>query len=257
MRLLPTSMLASSPGKASQAQRQAVRRALAEAFPTGSHVIEVGAGTGEDARWLMDRGRDVLVTDASPAMVAIASAKCSGRSRAETVAAEGFEDFAQTLADEPRFDGAYSVFAGLNCVSDLTSFGRGIARLLRPGAPLLLVMFGTCCPGEMIVETVRRRPRNAFRRFRRGDVPARLSGRDFTIRYHRRADLVRMLGPWFELEGREGIGIFVPPSAAEPWISGHPGLLAVLEAADRLAMGPLAHLGDHILYRFVRTATPV
>lgn len=246
-----------TPWKSVAAQRRAVRRALAEAFPTGSHVIEVGAGTGEDARWLMDRGRDVLVTDASPAMVAIASAKCSGRSRAETVAAEGFEDFAQTLADEPRFDGAYSVFAGLNCVSDLTSFGRGIARLLRPGAPLLLVMFGTCCPGEMIVETVRRRPRNAFRRFRRGDVPARLSGRDFTIRYHRRADLVRMLGPWFELEGREGIGIFVPPSAAEPWISGHPGLLAVLEAADRLAMGPLAHLGDHILYRFVRTATPV
>ena len=246
-----------APWKSVEAQRRAVRRALAEAFPTGARLIEIGAGTGEDALWLMERGRDVLVTDASPAMIAIASAKCGSRLRAATVAAEDFEDFAQTLEREPEFDGAYSVFAGLNCVSDLTSFGRGIARLLQPGAPLLLVMFGTCCPGEMIVETVRRRPRNAFRRFRRGDVPARLSGRGFTVRYHRRADLVRMLGPWFKLEGRDGIGIFVPPSAAEPWISDHPRLLAVLEAADRLSARPLARLGDHILYRFVRTAAPV
>jgi hypothetical protein len=65
-----------------------------------------------------------------------------------------------------------------------------------------------------------------------------------------------MLGPRFALESSEGVGIFVPPSAAEPWISGHPRLLGLLEAADRLAARPLAFLGDHILYRFVRTAEP-
>jgi hypothetical protein len=62
-----------------------------------------------------------------------------------------------------------------------------------------------------------------------------------------------MLGPWFALERREGVGVFVPPSAAEPWISSHPRLLALLEAADRLAGRPLAALGDHIIYRFIRT----
>src|SRR5206468_3672321 len=118
--------------------------------------------------------------------------------------------------------------AALNCVSDLTQFANGIAQLLRPGAPLLLVVFGRCCPGEMIVEAIRRRPRNLFRRFRRGDVPARLGGRSFAVRYHRAADLVRMLGPSFELDGRQGIGVFVPPSAAEPWISSHPRFLALL-----------------------------
>jgi ubiquinone/menaquinone biosynthesis C-methylase UbiE len=241
------------PWKSVEAQRRAVRRALAEAFRPGARLIEIGAGTGEDARWLAERGREVLITDPSPAMLTVASAKCGGCVRAELAAAEQFEELADKLASEPRFDGAYSIFAGLNCVSDLTGFGRGIARLLRPGAPLLLVMFGTCCPGEMIVETLRARPRNALRRFRSGDVPARLAGRDFTVRYHRGADLVRMLGPWFALERREGVGVFVPPSAAEPWISSHPRLLALLEAADRLAGRPLAALGDHIIYRFIRT----
>lgn len=245
-----------NPWKSVEAQRRAVRRALAEAFRPGARLIEIGAGTGEDAAWLTERGRDVLVTDPSPAMIATATAKFGGRVRSAVAAAERFEDFADTLAAEPRFDGAYSVFAGLNCVSDLTGFGRGIARLLEPGAPVLLVMFGTCCPGEMIVEMLRGRPRNAFRRLQRGDVPARLAGRDFTIRYHRRADLVRMLAPRFRLESRQGIGVFVPPSAAEPWISAHPRLLGLLEAADRLTARALAGFGDHILYRFVRTAEP-
>src|SRR5258708_13809182 len=108
----------------------------------------------------------------------------------------------------------------------------------------------------MLVETVRGRLGNAFRRFGRGVVPAGLAGRYLTIRYHRAADLVRMLWPWFRLEGREGIGVFVPPSAAEPWISNHPRLLTLLEAADRIAARRLAGLGAHILYRFLRPGNP-
>jgi hypothetical protein len=158
------------------------------------------------------------------------------------------------LSGEPRFDGAYSVFAALNCVEDLTPFARALGRILRPGASLMLVLFGTCCPGEMIVESVRGRPRNALRRFRRGNVPASLGGREFSVRYHRRIDLQRMLGPSFRLQARRGIGVFVPPSAAEPWISAHPRLLGFLEALDRFAARPLAVLGDHVLYHFVRTS---
>lgn len=233
------------------AQRRAVRASLVEAFPVGARLIEIGGGTGEDARWLAQRGRDVLLTDASPAMVAAAASKGV---RAKVASAERFGELADELADEPRFDGAYSVFAPLNCVADLQPFAEGLGRLLQPGSPLMLVMFGTCCPGEILVETLRGRPRNAFRRFSRGDVPARLNGREFGVRYHRQADLERMLSPWFRLQSRRGIGIFVPPSAAEPWISRHPRLLTALDKVDRFAAGRLSFFGDHILYRFERTA---
>jgi len=239
-----------TPWRSVEAQRRAVRAALIEAFPAGSRLIEVGGGTGDDALWLGAQGRDVLMTDASPAMVAAASAKGV---RAAIATAEAFGNLADELAEAPGFDGAYSVFAGLNCVSDLRQFGNAIARLLRPGAPLILVLFGTCCPGEIVTEILRGRPRNALRRFQRGDVPARLGNRDFAVRYHRRRDLERMLAPWFRLKSRRGVGIFVPPSAAEPWISSRPGLLSLLEKLDRLAARPLAVLGDHVVYRFERT----
>ena len=62
------------------------------------------------------------------------------------------------------------------------------------------------------------------------------------------------MSPWFEPRGREAIGLFVPPSAAEPWISRHPRFLATLELLDRVFAKPLAPLGDHVLYRFVRTS---
>jgi len=117
----------------------------------------------------------------------------------------------------------------------------------------MLVVFGTFSPGEMITETLRGRPGSALRRLKRGDVPARLSGREFRVIYHRSADLKRAFAPWFVLEKRIGIGIAVPPSAAEPWISRHPQLLAAMEATDELLRRPLAFLGDHVLYQFRRT----
>jgi len=104
------------------------------------------------------------------------------------------------------------------------------------------------------VQLARGDRRAARRRFARGEVQARLGGRDFTVRYHRRRDVRHAFAPWFRLVARRGIGVAVPPSAAEPWISSHPRLLDVLERIDRVAARPLAALGDHVLYDLVRTS---
>jgi SAM-dependent methyltransferase len=240
------------------AQRRTVRAELARAFAPGSRLIEIGGGTGEDAAWLADRGHEVLLTDASPAMVRVAAAKLAGRAQAEAVAAEALGTLAARREAEgsARFDGAWSNFAALNCVADLAPVAQGLARLLRPGAPLLLVVFGTFCPGEMLVELLRGRRRNMLRRLARTPAPATLGGERFTVRYHRVDDIEAAFAPWFVPRGRLGIGVFVPPSAAEPWISRHPRLLAALEEIDRRVSRPLAILGDHILYRFERTPEP-
>lgn len=244
------------------AQRGAVRRRLLAAFPRGARLLELGGGTGEDAAYLADHGRRVLLTDASPAMVEVARRKLAGRGAlafAEVRAAEEMEALAAHRARRGAapFDGAFSNFAALNCVADLRPTARGLARMLRPGAPALLVLFGPLPPGEIVVETLRGRPRAAFRRLRRGDVDARLGGRAFTVRYHRPGEVRRAFAPWFRLERTAGIGVFVPPSAAEPWISGFPRLVRWLEALDRAVEAPLARLGDHVLHHFVRTDAPV
>jgi ubiquinone/menaquinone biosynthesis C-methylase UbiE len=242
------------------AQRRAVRHVLAEVFPATSRILEIGGGTGEDAVWLAERGRQVLLTDASPRMVQISADKLRAHhgSSARVAAAETLETFAIDESDigQQAFDGAFSNFAALNCVSDLPAVARGLARLVRPGGTLVLVVFGTCSPGEVIVELARLRPRSAFRRFSTRPVVAHLNGRSFPVQYHRQREIKLAMQPWFHQVCRRGIGIFVPPSAAEPWISGHPRLLGVLEAIDRMASDWLAPLGDHVLYQYERTAVP-
>jgi SAM-dependent methyltransferase len=242
------------------AQRRAVRDALLREFPERSHILELGGGTGEDAAFLAEAGYKVFLTDPSPTMVTLARAKLSPfGAQAEIASGEELESFATShlSAGGELFDGAFSNFAPLNCVVDLQPVARGLAQLLKPGAPAMLVLFGTCCPGEMLTELLCKRPNQALRRFNRGPLLARLAKQQFPIVYHRRAELISAFAPWFALEKRLGIGVTVPPSAAEPWISRQPRLLCTMEILDRMLSRPLAVLGDHILYQFRRTTEPL
>jgi SAM-dependent methyltransferase len=249
------------------AQRRAVRRELLRAFRPETSLLELGGGTGLDAVYLGERGRRVLVTDGAPAMVEQAAARIvragvGDRVAARRVVLERLDRFADELAAErgspaaARFDGAYSNFAALNCVHDLGPVARGLARLLRPGAKALLVVFGPFAPGEVLVQLLRGDPRAGLRRLERRGVAARLAGHAFTVDYPTPQDYARAFSPALRLVRTVGIGVFVPPSAAEPWVSRWPRLLDALERLDRLVGEPLAWLGDHVLLELERTSEP-
>jgi SAM-dependent methyltransferase len=245
------------------AQRRAVRRELVRTFPPGGRVLDLGAGTGEDALFLLERGYDVTITDGSPTMVERARDKLrqagfADRPPPEQVVLEDLDRFADTVQRQgrPPYDGAYSNFAAFNCVADLPALAGPLASLLRPGAHCLLVVFGPCSVGEVVVELLRGRPRAAVRRFRRGAAPARLGGEHFAVWYPSPRTVARALAPYFRLRRTRGIGILVPPSAAEPFVSRFPRIVGALEAADRVLTAPLALLADHVLLDLERTAEP-
>lgn len=102
-------------------------------FPAGSRVLDVSAGTGEDAVHLAGRGVQVVACDLSPKMLAELHRKAP---EIETRAV----DFADLAAAFPgaAFDGVISTFAGLNTAPDLGRFAGGAAGLLRPGGVLLM-----------------------------------------------------------------------------------------------------------------------
>jgi SAM-dependent methyltransferase len=240
-----------------EAQRAAVRHVLADTFPEGSRLLELGGGTGDDALWLVERGRSVHLTDGAPRMVEAARRKAEVRARGADLT------FERLLAEEVEpwsgrrpagaFDGAYSNFAALNCVEELRPVARGLARLIVPEGAAVLVLFGPLPPGEIVAEMLRGRPAQAFRRLGKRAVEASLAGERFTVRYPGPRTLARDFRPWFRIEGMHGIGIFVPPSAAEPAISRHPRLVRALAALDRAAARPCALLGDHVAYVLRRT----
>lgn len=242
------------------AQRRAVRRYLLDAFAPGYRLLELGAGTAEDALFMLERGYHVTVTDGSPQMVAHAADKIqrAGYTAQAPVAQAVLEEldvFGGWTRKQgvPPYDGAYSNFAAVNCVRDLSTVATPLARLLRPGAACILVIFGPCSIGELVVQLIRRDWKAAVRRFNRSGAPARLGGEHFHVWYPSPRRVARSFSPWFRLRRVRGIGVLVPPSAAEPWISQFPRVVGALEAGDHILTRPAALLADHVLVHLERT----
>lgn len=220
--------------------RYAFQERLLRIFPSGALLLDLGCGTGEDALFLASRGRRVVGVDAAPALVARARAKAAQqgippeRARFEVGALEQLDALA------PGFDGAYSNFGALNC-ADLRAVGRGLARALRPGAPLLLSVMGAQ-PLPLVLKRLL-----SGRGEPRGQRDPHVGGVAVLAHYPSRGGLRRAFGPEFEWSGGFALGVLLPGPEHAAWAVRHPqafGLLAVAESLVR-CWPLLRGLGDH------------
>lgn len=242
--------------KIGMAQRQAVWHELARAFPPRSRVLDLGCGTGVDALFLAHRGVSVLACDASPRMIAVAGQKLAGESGIRTVELRRLAvEEIQTLEGEGPFDGAFSNFGALNCVSDLSSVAQSLSKLLRPRATLMLCLLGPSCAWEMAWYLAHGRPARAFRRLNKDGVTARIGDEnEFHVWYPSAREVKRAFAPAFHLQSWKGVGVAVPPSYLNAWAERFPGLLRWCAQVDeKVARCPLIRgLADHILLHLVR-----
>jgi len=237
-----------------QAQRKQVWKRLLQAFAPGDRVLELNCGTGEDATFLAARGRRIVACDGSEEMIKVARARAQQEAVGEDVSFRRLsnEDL-RLLPLCQQFDGAYSNFSGLNCVSDLQPIARDLASLVRPGGRVLICMWSRVCVGEVVWYLLHSETKKAFRRFS-GKSQARVGGLTITVSYPTVGDVQRAFAPSFELEGRCAIGLFVPPSYVEGWARKHSATMRYLEKMDRALAGfpVLRDCGDHVLLEFTR-----
>ena len=228
---------------------------MAAAFKPGDRLLELGCGTGEDAVWLARRGVRVDATDAAPAMLAATRRKADSAGVGEFVTTR-LLDLSQSsavgkVAGEPleQYDGAYSNFGPLNCVEDRRALAGELARLVRPGGKLVLVVMGPLCPWEIAWFLARFKPRAATRRFRSGQ-PARIGdGGTVRVWYPSPRRLAREFAPYFQVRELAGVGLLLPPSEMGRLVDRVPGFFARLARLDRRFAGtlPWRWLNDHYL----------
>jgi len=248
------------------AQRQAVWEELDRTFHAGQRVLELNCGTGVDAVHLAGRGVEVLACDVSARMIEVARRRASSANVWEKLQAPvefrvlATEDIS-TLCDSnspQHFDGAFSNFAGLNCVKDLAAVARELAKLLRPGGRAVLCLFGRFCAWELIWYLCRGYPHKAFRRLTSVDSTARLTeSTTMHVRYRSVREMTRIFAPCFRLGHFKGIGVTVPPSYVEPLAAHFPGFVRLAAGADRwLGRCPAVRvMADHVLLTFERAVT--
>jgi len=225
---------------------------LDTALAGSGRILEIGCGTGEDAVRLALCGADVLATDPSPAMLQVAAEKarrmgCAQQIEFRCLPMERVGELAGEL-----FDGVWSNFGAINCVSKLDAAVAELAPLVLPGAPLAWVVMGRHVPWEWAWFLARGDRRKAFRRQQTGGAV----WQGMRIAYPTPAELERTLSPHFAATRCAALGFALPPTYASGWLERRPRILAALRQVERAAQRwqPLASFADHYIFEARRVA---
>lgn len=233
-----------------RAVRSMVWRRLDAVLADGAHVLELGCGTGEDARRLAERGHRVTATDVSEAMLDRARRKIDDAGLGDRVVVSRLD--LETAPEAPAppgapFDAVFSNFGAVNCLADRAPLATALHRWLRPGGTAALVVMGPVCLWEIGWYLAHLHPGIATRRFRGGRSAKVGGGHSVRVWYPSARRLRRELEPGFRTTGVIGIGALVPPVFAGAVVRNRPRLLDHLVRIDERWAGPLAGIADHYL----------
>ncbi|MBY0426583.1 MAG: class I SAM-dependent methyltransferase, partial [Cytophagales bacterium] len=176
-------------------------------------ILEVNCGTGEDALWLSSLGHEVVATDVSENMIAVAQQKAEKvkDSNLRFITA-GFSQISLIQSFGP-FDLVFSDFGGLNCIGpdDFKKFMNKAHALLAPGGSFIAVIMPRFCWWETVFYLLKN-PALAFRRMGTKAV-AKLEDSQFDVYYYSPKFVSKTLG--FHLVKISPVGFFLPPSYLE------------------------------------------
>ena len=231
-------------------KRERVRQFLLKYLDPGSHILELNAGTGDDAIFLAKQGHYVHATDISTGM--------QDRLR-EKVLLHGMSGFVsqelcsftslENLTDKGPFDCIFSNFAGLNCTGDLQKVLANFEYLLKPGGMVVLVVLPRFCLWETLM-IFRGKFKTARRRFfSSGGRKAKIDDAFFTCWYYSPGFIRRALHRKFEYRELEGLCTIVPPSYIENFPEKFPRLYGWLRRMENRLKGrwPWKYIGDYYI----------
>jgi len=199
-------------------------------MPPAGHLLEINAGTGQDAVELVGYGFRVHATDFAPGMIAQIEEKVARLNLEErlTVQSCSFTEL-ENVAGGP-FDGIYSNSGGLNCIADLSTVTRGLPTLLKPGARVTWVVMPRVCPWELAV--IPKDFRVGTRRLHRDGVLAHVEGVHFMTYYFSAKQVERSFGPHFRRVRLEGLSTLTPTADNKSFAVNHPRLYHALARLD-------------------------
>jgi ubiquinone/menaquinone biosynthesis C-methylase UbiE len=233
-----------------QYKRKRVREHVLRYLLPYSSILELNAGTGQDAIYFAEQGFRVHATDIAEGMQGRLREKVEARGLCKRVTTElcSFTSLA-TLQQRGPYDLIFSNFAGLNCTGELKKVLRSFDPLLKPGGQVTLVIL----PGFSLWETLlvfKGKFRTAFRRmFSSKGVTSHVEGHYFKCWYYPPSFVTRNLGASFELLSVEGLCTIVPPSYIEHFAERHPSMYRFLQNLEDRWKGswPWKGIGDYYI----------
>jgi len=242
-----------SPNLIIQYKRKRVRDHVEKYLPAQSNILELNAGTGEDAVYFASKGHAVHATDIAESMQQVLKKKANEQNLQQRISAEvcSFADL-ENLKNKGPFDFIFSNFAGLNCTGQLDEVLNSFSVLLKPNGLVTLVVMPGFCLWETLL-LMRGDFKTAFRRFKSSNgVKAHIEGTYFTCWYYSPSYIESCMQERFELLGTEGLCSIVPPSYFENFPLKYPQLYTWLQKKENWlkAKWPWKNMGDYFIISF-------
>lgn len=232
-----------------QRMRARVIKKIVDTFPRGARLLDMGCGTGIDTVDLATRGYEIIAIDSSREMVERTQTRAISARLDSRVSAIrcGIHELERMQTDV--FDGLYSNLGPLNCVPDLRTAAREMARLLKPRGRIIASVIGKYCPWEIAFYAARFNFQRARVRLTNNFVPVPLEKEIVWTRYYSPREFYHALADDFELVALRALNVFMPPPYLAPAYERHKNFFAPLEfLEDHLSTAPLVrNLGDHFL----------
>ncbi len=233
-----------------QYKRQRVRDHLQQFLKPHSKILELNAGTGEDAVWFGQHEHIVHATDISKGMQEKLIEKINQNKLEELVTNElcSFTEL-QNLKNKGPYDMIFSNFAGLNCTGELDKVLRSFSPLLKPNGVVTLVILPKFCLWESLL-VFKGDFKTASRRFfSNKGVKAHIEGEYFTCWYYNPSYVVRNMRDTYEVLSVEGLCTLVPPSYLENFPTKRPSLFNWLKEKENKwkSKWPWKSIGDYYI----------
>ena len=234
-------------------KRKRVRDHLLNCLSPGGRILELNAGTGDDAVFLAEKGYRVHATDISAGMQ---------KKLIEKVELHGLSDFVTTelcsftsldnLGTKGPYDCIFSNFAGLNCTGKLEQVLNRFDTLLKPGGVVVLVILPRYCLWESLL-VFRGKFKTATRRFfSSAGRKAYIDDTLFRCWYYSPGFVKRIMKEKYNLLGLEGLCTIVPPSYLDKFPERFPNTYSRLCAAENRLKSrwPWKQIGDYYIISF-------
>jgi SAM-dependent methyltransferase len=237
-----------------QLLRARVWHVLERTFSSHNHVLELACGTGEDALWLARRGIRITATDGAERMLQEGREKVRRAGLLDRVMFQR-ASFQSLIADGALltgpYDGAFSNFGGLNTLDDLRPLSEALARRIRPGGKMVLVLMGPWCPWEIGWQLLHGEFSQAFRRLK-NSAKANIGSATIPIWYPSARRLRRQFAPSFRFRGVQSLGLWLPPTYLHHLLPRSPGLFSRLNSLENRTAHLTGGWGDHYIIELER-----
>jgi ubiquinone/menaquinone biosynthesis C-methylase UbiE len=236
-----------------QYKRKRVRDHIIQWLQPNSNILELNAGTGDDAIFFAKLGHSVHATDISPGMQKVLTEKVKQYDLRNSITSElcSYTDLDKLVGRGP-YDLIFSNFAGLNCTSRLPEVLRSFDEVLKPGGLVTLIILPKFCIWEFLL-IFKGKFKTALRRFtgRRG-AKAHIEGEYFRCWYYNPTFIQKHLKDNFERIGLEGLCTIVPPSYLRGFAQKYPKTYQWLAKKENKwkTKWPWKTIGDYYIITF-------